>query len=88
LWHARRSRRFVNRYERLSDELADQVDEAIRTLLSAERPERYGELKKGKRKGYFAWDLGRSCRMLFRPDYSERIIDFFRVCSHKEVYGP
>jgi mRNA-degrading endonuclease YafQ of YafQ-DinJ toxin-antitoxin module len=68
--------------------MAQRVDEAIVILLSSERPERKGIPKTASRKGYFAWELGQSCRLLYRPIYDERVIEFFRVCSHDEVYEP
>lgn len=88
MWHPKRSNRFERSYERLNEEIANQVDEALRRLLSSERPELLGISKMGSRKSYFSWELGRSCRILYRPEYSERIIEFFRLCSHKEAYGP
>lgn len=68
--------------------MAERADEAIYALMHSERPEQKGIIKKGCRKGCFAWELGRSCRILYRPNHVQRIIDFLRVCSHKEVYGP
>lgn len=88
MWRSRVSDRFESIYNRLSAEMVRRVDTAIIALLSSRRPELMGIAKKGSRKGYFAWELGRSCRILYRPDYDEMVIEFFRVCSHKEVYGP
>lgn len=88
LWKSKPSNRFSRAYNNLSDEMAKRVDEAIETLLSSERPELFGVQKTGSRKNYFAWEFGRACRLLFRPEYAQRVIEFFRVCSHKEAYGP
>jgi len=88
LWRSKPSPRFERSYENLSDEMVDRVDEAIRIILSSQRPERLGTQKRGGLKAYFAYELGRKCRILYRPQYDQGIIDFFRVCSHKEVYGP
>lgn len=68
--------------------MARKVDDAIITLLSSPRPESLGLAKTGPRKGYFAWELGRQCRILYCPKYEENIVEFFRVCSHDEVYEP
>jgi mRNA-degrading endonuclease YafQ of YafQ-DinJ toxin-antitoxin module len=68
--------------------VAQRVDETIVTLLSSDRPERKGIAKTASRKGYFAWELGQSCRLLYRPIYAEKVVEFFRVCSHNEVYQP
>ena len=68
--------------------MAERVDSALKSLLSEDRPERLGISKKASRKGYFAYELGRSCRIIYRPDYGEKVVEFFRVCSHTEVYNP
>lgn len=88
MWRSRKSNRFEHRYKKLSDEVAQKVDEVIVTLLSSERPERKGIAKTASRKGYFVWELGRSCRVLYRPIYAENTVEFSRVCSHNEVYQP
>lgn len=87
LWHAIRSNTFVSSYKHLSSELAERVDNALRTLLSSERPERLGVFKTGPIRGLFAYEIGAKCRILYRPDYERRAIELFRVCSHKVVYG-
>jgi hypothetical protein len=68
--------------------MAKKADGVMITLLSSPRPERLGILKSGSRKGYFAWELGRKCRILYYPVYEENIVEFFRICSHDEVYEP
>jgi len=88
LWRSKKSNRFEHRYNKLSDEMAKKVDEAISSILSSERPEKIGVMKTSSRKGYFAWELGQRCRVLYRPIYPDRIVEFFRVCSHDEVYKP
>ena len=88
MWRAKPSNRFKSSYRRLVDEQADRVDKALETLLSSDRPELIGIRKGGRRRGYWTYELGQACRILYRPDYDEDLIEFFRVCSHKEVYGP
>ena len=88
LWKAKPSNRFKSSYKHLSDEMAERVDSALKSLLSEDRPERLGIPKKASRKGYFAYELGRSCRIIYRPNYNEKIVAFFRVCSHTAVYSP
>jgi hypothetical protein len=68
--------------------MADKADEALITILSTERPERLGVMKTASRKGFFAYELGQSCRILYRPIYESHIVEFFRICSHGEVYEP
>lgn len=81
------SNRFKHCYNYLSDEMAKRTDEALQSLLNMDRPERAGIQKTAKRKGYFAYELGQNCRITYRPEYSEMVIEFFRLCSHKEAYG-
>jgi hypothetical protein len=64
----------------------DKIDEALQFLLESDRPELHGVRKHGELREYYAWEFGRECRLLYSPDYEERIIKFSRVCSHKEVY--
>ena len=88
MWKSKPSNRFKHSYKNLDDEMAERVDNALKNLLTAERPERMGIAKTAKRKGYFAYELGRSCRIIYRPEYSEGLVEFFRLCSHTEVYSP
>lgn len=88
MWKALLSNRFKSSYRNLSDEMAQRVDSALQDLLNADKPERLGIAKKASRKSYFAYELGRSCRIIYRPAYDQKTIEFFRVCSHKEAYNP
>ena len=87
MWSFDPSRRFKSSYKKLHQELRDRVDDALKTLASNPEPERLGIFKKNIRariKGCYAFELGRSCRILYFPDYGRRIILLLRVCSHKE----
>jgi mRNA-degrading endonuclease RelE of RelBE toxin-antitoxin system len=86
LWRSKPSNRFVRRYDDLSDEMAKRADEAIQIILSHQRPERLGVVKTASRKGMFAYELGNSCRILYYPIYESKTVEFFRICSHGEVY--
>ena len=88
MWRSRKSNRFQSKYVRLGNRMATRVDSTIALLLSSERPELQGEPKDASRNGYYTYEFGRGCRLLYRPDYVQKIIDFVRVCSHKEVYEP
>jgi len=66
--------------------MVKRVDEAIRALITSEKPETLGVPKKLDEMILYTWEFGRSCRLLYKPDYDQRIVDFYRVCSHKEVY--
>jgi mRNA-degrading endonuclease RelE of RelBE toxin-antitoxin system len=88
LWKAKPSNRFRRSYNKLDSEMVERVEGALQSLLNADRPERLGIQKTGRRKGYWAFELGRSCRIIYRPEYDEGLIEFFRLCSHTEVYEP
>lgn len=66
--------------------MAKRADKALEIILMHDKPERLGTLKTASRKGLFAYELGRSCRILYNPIYETHTIEFFRICSHKEVY--
>jgi mRNA-degrading endonuclease RelE of RelBE toxin-antitoxin system len=68
--------------------MTKRVDDALQNLLNADRPERIGIPKTASRRGYFAYELGRSCRIIYRPEYAEHIVELFRVCSHTQSYQP
>ncbi len=88
MWKAKPSNRFKSSYKNLSDEMAQRVDSALKTLLDADKPELLGIPKMASRKGYFAYELGRSCRIIYRPIYNQKTIELLRVCSHKQAYNP
>ena len=88
MWKSKPSNRFKSSYKNLSDEMAKRVDDALQSLLNADRPERIGIPKTANRKGYFAYELGRSCRIIYMPEYADRLIEFFRLCSHTQAYNP
>ena len=68
--------------------MAQRVDLALQSLLETEKPERLGIAKTASRKGYFAYELGRSCRIIYCPFYEQKTIELLRVCSHKQAYNP
>jgi mRNA-degrading endonuclease YafQ of YafQ-DinJ toxin-antitoxin module len=88
LWRINKFNRFESAYRRLDDEWVERVDAALRILTKTSRPETLGASKSSTLRGFFAYELGRDCRILYRPDYNAGILEFHRVCSHKEVYGP
>ncbi len=66
--------------------MAKRAEEAILALASSERPDLLGIRKSGRLENLYAWELGRECRLLYAPDFRNRVIEFHRICSHKEVY--
>ena len=88
MWKAKPSNRFKSSYKKISDDMAQRVDSALKSLLEADKPERLSIAKMANRKGYFAYELGRSCRIIYRPIYDQKTIELLRVCSHKQAYNP
>jgi hypothetical protein len=68
--------------------MAKRVDKALVDLVTTNRPERLGVIKTGRVKSYFAYELGQACRIIYKPIYEEGVIEFYRVCSHKEAFAP
>ena len=68
--------------------MVKRVDDALQSLLNADKPERIGIPKTASRKGYFSYELGQSCRIIYRPEYTEGLIEIFRLCSHTQAYEP
>ena len=87
MWRSVRSRRFKKRYAKLTDKEAERVDKALMDLLTSRRPDLLGIPKHGRLRGCRAYELGRSCRILYRVDFERHLVQLFRLCSYKEVYG-
>lgn len=68
--------------------LRKKVTTAIQELAESSEPRDLGTFKSGPLRGYYAYELGLECRILYDVDSRRKIIRFHRVCSHKEVYGP
>lgn len=88
MWKPGRSNRFKKGYKKIGAELLKRVNKALKTLLESEHPENIGQIKTGAKKGYFSYEIGRSCRILYLPHHDTKVLEFARICSHKEVYGP
>ena len=46
---------------------------------------RLGRYKQGMR--VFSYEVGRKYRMIYNVNWDSRVIELFRVCGHKSVYG-
>jgi mRNA-degrading endonuclease RelE of RelBE toxin-antitoxin system len=88
LWTLWISRRFKQRYRELDTVLKERVSKALEKLEKSDNPRDLGEFKKGPWRGYYAYELGLQCRILYDTLAQERKIRLHRVCTHKEVYGP
>lgn len=84
---------FKRGYRKVSSEMQERIENAIKNLCESEHPERLGVFKKRIEvrgivlERVFAYELGRDCRIIYDVDRKEKTIIFYRVCSHKEVYG-
>ncbi len=87
LWRIERTGRFVRSYRRLPSHLQDRVNEAILHLATYENPADAGIPKKGRLKGYFAYEIGRSHRLIYKVVSRQKIILLLVVGDHKYVYG-
>ena len=84
MWGADYSNRFQKSFSKLTTETKDEAIKAVDTLLRSDHPERMGRQKTGSWKSYFAWELGRDCRIIYRPRRTDNKVEFERICSHKE----
>ncbi len=87
MWFIERTKLFQNSYKKLSSELQKKTDNAIITLAKSEYPTKVGIPKKGKYKGYFAYEINRSYRLIYKVINPQQIILLVVVGDHKSVYG-
>lgn len=87
LWRIERSDLFVSSYRKLPSQIQGRVDEAILHLATSEDPADAGVPKKGRLKGYLAYELGRSYRLIYKVVSRQKIILLVVVGDHKSVYG-
>lgn len=84
-WRVVKEPAFRRRYKSLSPEMRSKVDSAVDELASSDNPEKRGAYKGNLR--VFSYEIGRSYRIIYFTDRSEREIVLSRVCDHKSVYG-
>ena len=77
----------MSSYKKLSSELQARTDCAVRTLARSESPEDLGIQKKGRFRGYFAYNLGRSYRLIYQVCTLQNAVLLIVVGDHKSVYG-
>ena len=87
LWRVELSDLFDSSYRKLSSQMQCRVDEAISHLAASENPADAGIPKKGRLKGYFAYEIGRSYRLIYKVISRQKIILLMVVGDHKSVYG-
>ena len=87
MWRIERTGLFVRSYRKLPSQLQSRVDEAILHLAKSENPADAGIPKKGRFRGYLAYELGRSYRLIYKVIDRQKIILLVVVGDHKSVYG-
>ena len=84
-WIVRTDPVFDRQYKRIGQERRARVYKALEILKTSVDPAILGKYK--KHAGAFAYEIGRSDRLLYRLDRSSNEIVLLRVCDHKSVYG-
>ena len=87
MWRIERTNQFIRCYVKLPSQMRRRVDEAILQLAESENPADAGIPKKGRFKGYFAYEIGRSYRLIYRVVNRQKIVLLVVVGDHKSVYG-
>jgi len=87
LWNTQKTKSFEKSYRKLSSVLKKQTDIAIINLATSVNPENMGNPKRGKFKGYFAYEISRSHRLIYKVINPQQIILLIIVGDHKLVYG-
>ena len=87
MWRIERTSLFVRCYVKLPSRMRRRVDEAVLQLAESENPADAGVPKRGRFKGYLAYEIGRSYRLIYRVVDRQKIILLVVVGDHKLVYG-
>lgn len=65
--------------------MQDKVRNAINELVTLDNPTSVGTYKPRLRS--FAYELGRSYRIIYNVRFSDYVIELIRVGDHKQAYG-
>jgi len=85
LWGFERKSKFKKQYKTLGPEKQEQVKKALAELANSNDPTQFGVFKPSMK--VYAYELGRSDRILYDVNFTNKIIILFRVGDHKDVYG-
>lgn len=85
MWAFDRKSKFKKQYKNLSQEKQKLVKKALKELADSQDPTQFGKFKVSMK--VYAYDLGRSERILYDVNFTDKIITLFRVGDHKDVYG-
>jgi len=83
-------RLYKMKQKKVPKSIFDRVNDAIKKLSEADRPDLLGVYKRGPLTGILAYELGNKNRLLYVIKYDEfrqKEIILLKVCSHKDVYN-
>ena len=63
------------------------MQEALQSLANSGDPAKLGIRKCGEYSDAYAYDVGRSIRLIYRVNFKNLTIELLAIGSHKEVYG-
>ncbi len=87
MWTIQANPDFYRQLKKLGPEELRRFDQAVNDLTLSEDPGKIGLPKKGHWSGYYAYNLGRSHRLIYKVLYKEKIVLIVAVGDHKQVYG-
>jgi len=82
-WTVKFTGTFKRGYKKLSEEVKQRVETAIRTLLSSEDPRRKGHRLHGPWEGCHSYEIGLKYRLIYRAEFERKEITFLAVSTHK-----
>jgi addiction module RelE/StbE family toxin len=82
-WNLETTNAFRRNYKKLSSEIKERAYNALESLSNVEDPRALGELKYGKWKGAYSYEIGRQYRILYAVDFNTRSIILLNIGSHK-----
>lgn len=85
MWAFDRKSNFKKQYKNLSQEKQNLVKKALKELAGSQDPTQFGKFKASMK--VYAYEFGRSERILYAVNFTDKIITLFRVGDHKDVYG-
>jgi addiction module RelE/StbE family toxin len=87
LWRIIETKLAAKQFKQLTLENQRRYLSAIEELSNATDATKLGQRKHGRLEYCYAYEIGKSVRLLYVVIWDLRIIELLRVGSHKEVYG-
>ena len=85
MWAFDRKSKFKKQYKNLSQEKQELAKKALKELASSQDPTQFGKFKASMK--VYAYEFGKSERILYDVNFTDKIIILIRVGDHKDVYG-